>query len=141
MTIDGEKVFGKHYESKGKPPPSRMHDGERLTDGIAATKRQYDGLKRESDGEEINRTWISLLEVDDFCTRSVREAGGVLEIYRQGAEGDEKAQGPVQQGHTNGASVLEDSSSCGERSAKEQGVDQVQRKVYVLSRLPSQSWC
>ena len=57
-----------------------------LTNGIAAAKGQYDGLNRESDRKEINGTGICLLEVDDFCTGSIGEIGGELEIYRQGAK-------------------------------------------------------
>ena len=84
MTVDAEKVFGKHYEFDGER--GRTHDRERITDGISAAKGQYHGLNRESHGEEVSGTRKCLFEVDDFCARSIREVGGVLQIHGQGAE-------------------------------------------------------
>ena len=57
-----------------------------LTNGIATAKGQYDGLNSESHRKEVNGAGIRLLEVDDFCTGSIGEVGGVLQIYRQGAK-------------------------------------------------------
>ena len=57
-----------------------------LTNGIAAAEGQYDGLNRESHRKKINGTGIRLLEVDDFCTGSIGEIGGVLQIYRKGGK-------------------------------------------------------
>lgn len=79
MTVDAEKVFSKHYEFTGKPPKDLFL---RLTDGIAAAKGQYDSLNRESYGKEVNGTGKRLFEVDHFCSRSVGEVRGVLQIYR-----------------------------------------------------------
>ena len=61
---------------------SKTHLREILTDGIAAAEGQYDGLNRESHWKKIYGTGKRLLEIDDFCSRSVGEVGGVLEIYR-----------------------------------------------------------
>ena len=60
------------------------------TNCVTATKGQHDGLNCESYGKEVNGTRECLLKVHDFCTRSVREVGSVLEINGQRAEGDEE---------------------------------------------------
>ena len=89
-----------------------------LTDRITAAKGQNDRLDRKSNGKEIDGTGKRLLEIDDFRTRSIGEVGGEFEIHGQGAEGDEESERPVQQGHADGASAFEDSSSWTTRKKK-----------------------